>query len=172
MTAFTGGAMDFPHIDNALAVCRRHLSELDDALPDRVEIERLLVASMVLLVVSHYENHIADQFVERAAHSGDRHVENFVKKQLSRRFWSPDIGKINDTLKEFGAEYRERFASRVENTKAHASWDNIMRARHTIVHTRSPTNMTLRELEAAYRESHKVLAALRAGLGLIHDAAA
>lgn len=164
--------MDFPHIDGALAVCRRHLSELDDAVPDRVEIERLFVASMVLLVVSHYENHIADQFIERAARSGDPHVANFVKKHVSRRFRSPDIGKINAALGEFGAESRERFASRVENTEAHASWDNLMRARHAVVHTRSPTNMTLRELEAAYRESHEVLAALRVGLGLIHDAAA
>ena len=78
----------------------------------------LLVASMVLLVVSHYESHIADQFIERAARSGDPHVANFVKKHVSRRFRSPDIGKINAALGEFGAEYRERFASRVENTEA------------------------------------------------------
>ena len=163
--------MDFPHVDDALVVCRRHLSGLDDAFPDSVEIESLLVASIVLSIVSHYENHVADQFAERAARSGDRHVANFVKRQTARRFRSPDIGKIAAALGEFGAEYRERFTRQVENTSAHAAWDNIMRARHVIVHTRNTANMTLRELETAYRGSHEVLAALRASLGLTDSAA-
>ena len=158
--------MYFPHIDDALVVCRRHLSGLDDALPDSVELESLLVSSIVLLIVSHYENHIAEQFAERAARSGDPEVANFVKHHTARRFRNPDIGKITGALGEFGTEYRERFTLRVENTAAHASWDNIIRARHGIVHGRGAANMTLRELETAYRGTHDVLAALRASLGL------
>ena len=156
----------FPHVDDALLVCRRHLSGRDDTLPDSVEIESLLVSSIVLLVVSHYENHIAEQFAERAARSGDSQVTNFVRHHTSRRFRNPDIGKITVALGEFGREYREQFTRRVENTRAHASWDNIIRARHGIVHGRGAANMTLRELETAYRGSHDVLAALRASLGL------
>ena len=158
--------MDFPHIDDALVVCRRHLAGLDDALPDSVEIESLLVSSIVLLIVSHYEGHIAEQFVERAARSEDSEVTNFVKQHTARRFRNPDIGKITAALGEFGAEYRKRFALRIENTSAHASWDNIMRARHGIVHGRTAANMTLRELETAYQGTHEVLEALRASLGL------
>ena len=158
--------MDFPHIDDALVVCRQHVSGLDDALPETVEIESLLAASIVLLIVSRYENHIGEQFAERAARSGDLEVTNFVKQQTARRFRNPDIGKITTALGEFGAEYRKRFTRRVENTSAHASWDNIMRARHGIVHGGTSINMTLRELETAYQGSHEVLAALRASLGL------
>ena len=93
-------------------------------------------------------------------------MTNFVKHHTARRFRNPDIGKITVALGEFGTEYRERFTLRVENTGAHASWDNIIRARHGIVHGRGAANMTLRELETAYRGSHEVLDALRAGLGL------
>ncbi len=158
--------MYFPHIDGTLEVCRRHLARLDDTLPDSVEIESLLVSSIVLLIVSHYESHVAEQFAERAARSGDREVTNFVTHHTARRFRSPNIGKITAALGEFGREYRERFTRRVENTRAHAFWDNIIRARHGIVHQGVAANMTLRELETAYRESHEVLAALRSSLGL------
>ena len=163
--------MDFSRIEDALSDSRRHLSTLDDALPETVRIESLFVASIVLLIVSHYECQVAEQFAERAEGSGDLHVANFVKHQTARRFRSPDIGKITDTLKQFGRDYRERFTGRVENTKAHASWDNIMRARHAIVHTRNAAGMTLRELEEAYRDTHEVLVTLRASLGLSEDTA-
>lgn len=161
--------MDFPHIDDALAVCRRHLLGLDDALPESVEIESLLVSSIVLLIVSHYENYIAEQFTARAARSGDPEVTNFVKQHTARRFRSPDIGKITTALGEFGPDYREQFSVQVENASAHASWDNIMRARHNIVHGGIAAHMTLRELETAYRESHEVLTAMRTSLGLADE---
>ncbi len=161
--------MDFSRIEDALSVSREHLAALDDALPDTVKIESLFVASIVLLIVSHYEGHVAAQFAERAECSGDPHVANFVKHQTERRFWSPDIGKITNALKQFGPDYKKRFTSRVENTEAHASWDNIMRARHAIVHKRNAAPMTLRELEAAYRGTHEILVALRTSLGLPDD---
>ncbi len=177
--------MDFPHIDDALEVCHRHLSTLDDGLPDTVEIASLLVASIVLLIVSTYENYIAGQFAERATRSGDQHLANFVARHTARRLWSPKIGKITEVrrlwspkigkitevLGEFGTDYRDVFRARVENTIGHASWDNLMQARHTIVHKNSATNMTLRELQTTYKEAQDVLAVLRASLGLSGSAA-
>ena len=162
--------MDFPHIDDALEVSRRHLSTLDDGLPDTVEIASLLVASIVLLIVSNYEHYIAGQFAERAKRSGDQHLANFVTRHTARRLWSPKIGKIAEVLGEFGTDYRDLFRTRVGNTSGHASWDNLILARHTIVHTNNTTNMTLRELETTYQESQDVLAALRASLGLSEGA--
>lgn len=164
--------MAFPHIDDTLEVCHRHLSTLDDGLPDTVEVGSLLVASVVLMIVSNYENYIAGQFAERARRSGDRHLANFVARHTARRLWNPKIGKITEMLGEFGTDYREVFRTRVENTSGHASWDNLMHARHTIVHTKSATNMTLRELQTTYEESQDVLAALRVSLGLSAPVAA
>ena len=158
--------MDNSRIDEALTTCRKHLSSLDDGLPESLEIEGLLVSSIVLLIVSHYEHHIADQFSERAEMCGDQQVTNFVKIQIGRRFRNPDLGKIATALGELGGECRRQFTSRVANSSAHASWDNIIRARHTIVHTRGVPNLTLRELEKSYRGSHQVLVALRTSLGL------
>jgi len=158
--------MKFPHIEDALSVSRRHLAKFDEALPDTLRIESLLVASIVLLIVSHYEGHLTRQFVERAERSGDSRLTNFVKHQTARSFRSPDIGKINDVLNQFDVDYKMHFMGRIANTQAHASWDNIMRARHAVVHGTRPTNMTLRELEVAYHSTLEVLVALRTGLGL------
>lgn len=158
--------MEFPHIDNALGACRGHLSGLNVDIAQNAKIESLLVSSVVLLIVSHYEAYIGKQFAERAALSGDKHVANFVKHHTARRFWNPVIGKITKALGEFGGEYRQEFTGRVENTIAHAAWDNIVCARNGIVHEGTGANMTLRDLEMAYSESHIVLTALRASLGL------
>lgn len=158
--------MEFRRIENTLAVCRAHLEALDTAVPNRAEIEHHLVASAVLTIISDYEEYIEETFSRRAEQSGDWHVASYVRSQVTERFRSPDLGKITETLGKFGQDYRDQFSTRVLNTEAHASWDNIMTARHAIVHKRGIMNLTLRELRDAYEKSRKVLEALVATLGL------
>ena len=148
------------------AVCEAHLDSLEEELPDRAEIENQLVSSTVLTIVSNYEEYIERRFVERAAMSGDPHVTSYVQSQIASSFRSPDLGKITKTLGQFGGDYQERFTRRVENTEAHACWDNIMRARHAIVHKRGFMNLTFRELKTSYTKSHEILKALIETLGL------
>ena len=162
----TGRAADFPSVTDAMSVSRTQLARLDENVPDAVTVESLFVASIVLLIVSLYEVHLAEKFAERARRSGDRHLANFVARQLERRFRSPDIGNISQALGDFGGDYRDRFMDRIRDTPAHASWDNLIRARHTIVHGGKPTTMTLRDLEKAYRFTREVLVALYASLEL------
>ena len=152
--------MTFYPIEDAFSVARKHLLTLDDTLPDTEKIESFFVASIVLLIVSHYESHIARQFVRRAERSGDQHVTSYVRHHTARQFRSPDIRKITEALNQFGSDYKERFSDQVMETQAQLSWDTILKNRHGIVHDRRPPSMTLRELEEAYRGTQGILAAL------------
>lgn len=158
--------MDFPRIDSALKTCEEHLATLDLGGPITVELESHLVAAMTILIVSEYEDFIEASFVKRADRCGDGHVANYVRSQLARRFRSPDLGKVNDVLGYFGQDYRESFAGAVENTPEHAAWDNIMRARHAVVHKQGSLNLTFRELKQSYEQTRAVIDRLVQTLGV------
>jgi hypothetical protein len=116
--------------------------------------------------VSEYEELIERVFVERAHLCGDTYVANFVKEMVARRFRSPDMGKITEMLGRFGANYRQDFSTRILTTEYHAAWDNIMQARHAVVHKSGSLNITFRELLQTYAKTKVVLAELRSILGL------
>ena len=57
-------------------------------------------------------------------------------------------------------------ASELENSASHAAWDNIMRARHAVVHKQGSMNLTLREFRDAYPKIQDVTGRLLDVLGL------
>ena len=150
--------MDFPRIDSALDTCRRHLASLTETDAGlAAELESHLVAAMTVLIVSEYEVFIEELFGKRGDRCRDSPVARYVRSQLARRFRSPDLGKVNDVLDCFGREYRDRFFVDLENTADHAAWDNLMRARHSVVHRQGTMNLTLRELSESYPRTRAVL---------------
>ena len=159
--------MEFPRIASALVTCRKHIASLNDAdAAVAVEIESHLVAAMTLLIVSEYEAFIEGAFCRRAERCGDLHVTNYVRSQLSQRFRSPRIGKVSEALGHFGKDYKETFLMDVENTPKSAAWDNIINARHAIVHGSGTMNLTFRELEESYNQTKTVIEKLLRTLGL------
>ena len=158
--------MHFPLIESAIATCERHMNGLPEDDPHVIEIENHLVSSLVVLLASELEQFIELCFCRRAAGSGDPEVASYVRNTMSRSFRSPDLGKINRTLGFFSSEYRERFWSEVENSASHAAWDNIMRARHAVVHKQGSMNLTLREFRDAYPKIQDVTGRLLDVLGL------
>jgi len=159
--------MEFPRIDSAIETCRRHLASLNKTdAADTVELESHLVAAMTVLIVSEYETFIEGSFGQRGDRCGDPHVANYVRSQLARRFRSPDLGKVNDVLGCFGQDYRDSFFKDVQNTPEHAAWDNIMRARHFIVHRQGAMNLTFRELRESYDRTKAVMERLVQTLGV------
>ena len=159
--------MEFPRIDSALETCRKHLASLKEAdAAVAIELESYLVGSMTVLIVSEYETFIENAFGQRGDRCGDPHVANYVRSQLARRFRSPDLHKINEVLGFFGQDYREMFFRDVENTPEHAAWDNMIRARHAIVHRQGTMNLTFRELQDSYDRSKAVIAKLLQTLGV------
>ena len=158
--------MPFARIEQALKTCEKHLDSIDQGDPNRPEIESYIVSSMVLLIVSEYEQLIEGLFVQRAEQSKDGAVANFVKTTIAQSFRSPDLGKINQTLKKFDQAYSDSFMGTVENTEFHAAWDNIMTARHAVVHKRGALNLTFLELSKTYPKTKRVLSQLKRALGV------
>lgn len=156
----------FPRIDAALAACTKHISALDPGDDHSLEIETGLLSHLIVLTVSEYEVFLEEAFGTRADRCADAHVASYVRKQLDRRLRNPDLGKINEQLAAFGADYVATFRAAVENSPEHAAWDNLIRARHSIVHKQGSLNMTFREFTAAYPSSLRVMQHLLAALGI------
>jgi len=121
---------------------------------------------MVVLIVSEYEVLIEDMFAERALQCGDPHVAQYVKSTIAKKFRSPDLGKITSILGQFGGDYRKTFSETILDTEYHAAWDNIMTARHAVVHKNGTLNVTFNELVNSYPKTQFVLFKLRETLGL------
>lgn len=147
-------------------MCQEHLNTLDSNNPNIAELESYIVAGVILLIVSEYEQLIEDLFVQRAHFCGDSYVINYIKSTVNQKFRSPDLSKITEILGRFGEDYKRTFSKSVSNTESHAAWDNIMRARHAIVHKKGTLNMTLHELSLAYPKTIHVISELKCTLGL------
>lgn len=158
--------MPFLKIENALATSKLHMESLSVDYQSRDEIETYLVSALVLLIISEYEELIERLFTQRAALCGDPYVCQYVQSSLAQRFRSPDLGKIIEILGKFSGDYKDNFTKRVLNTEYHSAWDNIMRARHAIVHKRGPINITFPELSLSYPKTKTVIDELKRTLGL------
>ena len=113
--------------------------------------------SLVMLIVSEYEVIIEKIFYLRAEKCNDYMLANFVKIFMDRKFRSPNLSKIYDTLKSFDNKLSNDFRSRINNTTIHAAWDNLIEARHYIVHKSGSLNLTYEELILSYPKTKNVL---------------
>lgn len=142
--------MPYGRIDSAIAICDQHIKKFDPESISDKEVETYLVSGLVTLIISEYEEYLETLFSTRADRCGDLCVSNYVKKTLNQKFRSPDLGKINETLGRFDKAYKDDFKKEIENSRHHAAWDSIMKARHAVVHKKGQLNMTFRELKEAY----------------------
>lgn len=158
--------MHYQRIDSAISVCERHINQLDQDDIAQKEVETYIVSGLILLIVSEYEEHLEKTFCLRAEQCGDASVSNFIKHTLNQKFRSPDLSKINVTLKRFDDNYQDDFKREIENSQHHAAWDSILKARHAIVHKKGSLNMTFRELQDAYVLSKNIITNVETVLGV------
>ena len=158
--------MPFLKIENALHTCKLHLDSLSAAQLAKEEIETYLVSALVLLIISEYEELIEKLFAERAALCRDPHISQYVRSSIAQKFRSPDLGKITEILGKFGGNYKDNFSKAILNTEYHYAWDNIMRARHAVVHKRGPINITFGELSLSYIRTKTIINELKKTLGI------
>jgi len=156
----------YQRIDNAIETCRQHVSGLDPTSIKDKELETYLVAGLVVLIVSEYENYLESVFAKRADRCGDEHAANYIKKTLSQKFRSPDLSKINETLNSFDGAYRASFLNSIENSPEHAAWDSLMKARHAVVHKKGSLNLTFGELCQKYPLTKVVISNIENVLGV------
>ncbi|MBN3194341.1 HEPN domain-containing protein [Pectobacterium versatile] len=142
------------------------MSQLDPMNLKDKELETYLVAGLVVLIVSEYEEYLESIFSKRAELCGDLHAANYIKKTLSQKFRSPDLSKINETLSRFDGTYKDSFQSSIENSPEHAAWDSLMKARHAVVHKKGNLNLTFRELYQKYPLTKAVISNVESVLGV------
>ncbi len=153
-------------IEHSISCCGQYIRSSDNGDPNISEIHSHLVSSVVLTITSEYEELIEKIFTDRANRCGDTYVTNYVKRQLHDKFKSPDLGKIHNTLLYLSEDYRETFMSATNDNEFSAAWNNIMKARHAVVHKQGTCNLTFDELKNSYQKTKKVLTELVKVLGL------
>jgi len=130
------------------------------------ELESFLVAFLSVTIVAEHETDIRSAFFERCERCGDADLTSMMKKSLQKRFWTPGVAKITDILGEFSDQARQAFKSAVHGTPSHAAWDNLLQARHDVVHGAQVPRLTLREIDDSYSKSLTVITEVRGALGL------
>lgn len=158
--------MYYQRIESALKTCEIHINQLDPTNLADKELETYLVAGLVVLIVSEYEDYLESLFVKRAEKCGDAHASNYIKKTLNQKFRSPDLSKINETLNRFDESCRNVFNQEVENSPSHAAWDSLMKARHAVVHKKGNLNLTFRELKEKYPLTKEIISCVETALGI------
>lgn len=158
--------MHYQRIENAISVCAAHVRTLDPTNLRDKELETFLVAGLIVLIVSEYEEYLEFLFSKRAERCGDTHAANYIKRTLSQKFRSPDLSKINETLDRFDGTYKAEFLSSIGNSPKHAAWDSLMKARHAVVHKKGNLNLTFGELQSNYPLTKQVIASVETVLGL------
>src|SRR6266487_1275114 len=121
--------MNFLSIENAISSWTARKAEivaLGFNTTHLAEIENHMIRSVVLLMVSEYEEYIEKLFVKRAEKTNDQHIHRFFIKHMDTKFRSPNLAKINDMLDQMGGTYRDAFRDRVDvnNPQIKASWDS------------------------------------------------
>lgn len=158
--------MHYQRIENAILTCKTHVSELDPMDVKVKELETYLVAGLVVLIVSEYEEYLEKLFIKRAEQCGDQHATNYIKQTLSKKFRSPDLSKINETLSRFDSSYKDTFQKSIVNSPEHAAWDSLMKARHAVVHKKGNLNLTFGELCENYPLTKDVIKSVETALGI------
>ncbi|MEQ1156651.1 HEPN domain-containing protein [Acinetobacter johnsonii] len=153
--------MKFSNIVNAINTSDSFIKSLDPGNITHKEIESHIVSGLVMLMVSEYEVHFEMLFNLRASRCGDGYVCNYIKKALNNSFRSPDLSKINETLKKFDTTYSEEVLSyQAANPQVKNAWDTMMKARHYITHKHGNAQITFLELKALFLQTQNLIAAV------------
>jgi hypothetical protein len=147
----------FARIDIQIQASAKQIKTLNKSGIDTTDIKYQFLRSLILLIVSEYETIIEKMFILRASKCKDPHLVNFIKSQIDKKFRSPDLSKISGTLGAFDSKLKEAFQKNTINLPMHTAWDNVMRARHFIVHKQGSLNLTYEELLTTYPETKKIL---------------
>jgi hypothetical protein len=87
--------MRLQHIDAAFALCANHKSAAEKAGLESFqlkEIEHYLLRSMVMLIVSHYEEQVQRMFVKRAEKCDDDEVQSLGVGTDRQKVQKPGLG--------------------------------------------------------------------------------
>lgn len=148
--------MKLAQVDHAIEICEEHLDRTNSR---GTEVEAFLTRYLLVFICAAFEEEIESIVLRRLAGSTDPHIESFAKSALGVLFRSMKTSEIAGLLNRFSPEYKERFQTRVNGTRAETYFNNIVLERHSTAHSLG-ANVTLRELMEFYQEGHTVLDAV------------
>jgi len=156
--------MRFSRLDTAIALAKKEAAALAAIDP---RLQSFVVGYLVVDIVSEFEVRLETMFSLRAKKLGDIPNANFIAKILDRKFRSPDVGKINQFLRDHDDAWLRAFENLLTATKWQSAMANLMLNRHYFVHKsgNGPT-MSLQDVENAYNEAVQLFTALATTLGL------
>jgi hypothetical protein len=149
--------MKLASIDRAIELCEEHL---DRTHTRGTEIEAFLTRHLLIFICATFEEEIESIVLRRLGGSNDQHIESFAKSALDAVFRSMKTSEIAGLLNRFSPNYKERFQTRVNGTRAETYFNNIVLGRHSTAHSLG-ANVTLRELAGFYEEGHTILDAIQ-----------
>jgi hypothetical protein len=154
--------MKLANVDAAIKRCEEHLNSTGTK---GSEIESILTKYLLVYICGAYETEIKNMITLRAARTGDKEVESFVKNTV-KAFRSLKIDDIKGSLLgRFSDGCKSIFDSKIHNTEAEIRYSNIITNRHLVAHG-SEINITFDELVTSYQMAGNVLAAIKEALGI------
>jgi hypothetical protein len=157
--------MNFTRVDAALEDCEHHL---ETTLAFGTEIEAILTVYVSAVIYAAFEAQVRRTLAARVASSveEDGHIGNFATYASIRLVRSIKIGELAGAAAWFHEDCKAQFHRELDD-EAHAAWNNIVSNRHAVAHEDDSSvvsNMTFRELKAAYPKALTVLDCLAASI--------
>lgn len=125
-----------------------------------IELKDFFARTIIMVIVSEYEAYIESAFVRRVELCGDGEVINLGKRSYARTFRSPDLSKINTELSVLNDGLKEQFINTVNTDGINVAWDNIMKARHAIVHKQGSLQLSFEDVKQEFIKTKKVIEVL------------
>jgi hypothetical protein len=152
--------MKLLNVEEAIKLCEEHLKNTG---AKGTEIESILTKYLLVYICGAYETEIKNMITLRAARTGDKEIESFVKNTI-KTFRSLKIEDIKGSLLgRFSDGCKSLFDSKIHNTEAAIRYSNIITNRHLVAHGME-INITFDELVISYQKAGDVLAAIRDAL--------
>jgi len=152
--------MKLLNVEAAIKLCEEHLKNTG---AKGTEIESILTKYLLVYICGAYETEIKNMITLRAARTGDKEIESFVKNTI-KTFRSLKIEDIKGSLLgRFSDGCKSLFDSKIHNTEAAIRYSNIITNRHLVAHGME-INITFDELVISYQKAGDVLAAIRDAL--------
>lgn len=123
-----------------------------------LELQAYLSSYLVVLICGIFEDCVEYLAGERAAKSGDKEVERFVRECISQFFRSPKFEYVCKLVGLFSDSYKKMLEKKIDG-QARTALGSIVTHKMSVAHG-SPAKVTLGEVEKYYNTSKTLFDAL------------
>jgi len=152
-------------INNIIDDLKRFISKIYIDI-DKMIVENILAAGLLMLIVSEYEKEIKKIFINRATMSKDCQITNFAKNMINEKIRNIKIDTIAGMLGKFDIKMRKKFRIMVEDSGKKHMWDTLIENRHRVAHKGRQFTMTIRDIETMHNEVEDVMEYIKKAISM------